>query len=275
MTNSNDTDWSNYENIVGKKWDYYRPRFERFAHGGWLDWNWAAFFGTLAWLRYRKLYGWSWLYFFVSTPFLLSILLLTLPAVDACEQALSPAPFRIDKIIISLLFIMNWFIPPLIANRLYYNEVAIAVEKNTNRPGTGGYAGALGLQFLVLCFAAVTGPTTANYTYRVMVSEGVSLASAARTAVSEYVVEHGKLPERLEDLFDPTSGKYVNRMVLESDGTILAYFGEGAKKLSRHSIAFVPTGREGDKMTWACRSTDLPKQCLPSRCRATAGVGPR
>ena len=64
------TDWSQYEAIVEKRWQYYRPRFERFARGGWLSWNWAAFFGTLAWLRYRRLYAWSWLYFFVSTPFL-------------------------------------------------------------------------------------------------------------------------------------------------------------------------------------------------------------
>jgi hypothetical protein len=56
-------DWSKYEAVVHKRWQYYAPRFEKFARGGWLSWNWPAFVATLAWLRYRKLYAWSWALF--------------------------------------------------------------------------------------------------------------------------------------------------------------------------------------------------------------------
>ena len=83
-------DLSQYEAVVKKNWAYYGPRFERFARGAWISWNWPAFFVTFAWLRYRRLYAWSWLYFFsFSTPFLISVSLLA-KAGDACERALEP-----------------------------------------------------------------------------------------------------------------------------------------------------------------------------------------
>jgi type IV pilus assembly protein PilA len=260
-------DWSKYEAVVGKRWNYYRPRFEKFARGGWLSWNWAALFGTLAWLRYRRMYAWSWAYFFVSTPFLLAVLLIFTSASDACERALDPTPAQTGGLIVLALLALGWIVPPLMANRLYYNRIHSIAAQPDPVMSTGGIAGALALQALVLIGAAVAGPSYANYIYRSMVSEGVMLGAAAKAPIEEYVKERNRLPARIEDVAGNTSGKYVDRLVLESDGTIRATFGEKGKKLSGRSVLFVPVKKDGQITAWTCRSADLPDRCLPASCR--------
>ena len=260
-------DWSKYEAFVHQRWQYYAPRFERFARGQWLSWNWAAFVATLAWLRYRKLYAWSWAYFFVSTPFVLAVSLIVVLAGDDCERALDPAPSLVDGLIVLPFLFLQWILLPLVANRLYFNHVRARIRKTADATGTGGYIGALALQALVLIGAAVTIPNSAMYTYRSMVSEGVSLVAGPKVHLQEYVNEHRRLPARIEEVTGDVSGKYVDRLVLESDGTIRAIFGDRARKLSGHSVSFVPENKDGRIVDWVCRSNDLPDQCLPSRCR--------
>ena len=263
----NEPDWSQYEAHVGKRWDYYRPRFESFARGKWLSWNWAAFFGTLAWLRYRKLYAWSWVYFFFSTPFLLASLIVVYAAGDACERALDPASRIIDFTILSLLA-LGWIVPPLVANRLYFNRVRTMIAKNAKITHVGGYAGALVMQALMLCGAAVLGPSSGNYIYRgMMIQEGYSLAKGATLPVEDYVMNHNRFPVRIEEVLGTTSGKYVDRLVLETDGTIRAIFGNNGKKLSGHSLSFTPVKKDGYIVEWVCHSIDLPDKCLPPSCR--------
>ena len=262
-------DWSKYEAVVRKRWQYYAPRFERFARGEWLSWNWAAFVATLAWLRYRKLYAWSWAYFFVSTPFLLAVFLISEFGGDDCERALGPAPSSVAGLTVTVLALifLQWVLPPLVANPLYFNHVRTLIGKKKRAAGTGGYIGALALQALVLIGAAVTIPNSAMYTYRSMVSEGVSLVAGPKVHLQEYVNEHRRLPARIEEVTGDVSGKYVDRLVLESDGTIRVIFGDRARKLSGHSVSFVPENKDGRIVDWVCRSNDLPDQCLPTSCR--------
>src|SRR5262245_29019139 len=105
----------NLEEIVVNKWIYYQPRFEKFERGGWASWNWAAFFGTLAWLRYRKLYKWSWLYFFIAL--IIFVWLLILRATHGgCDRALDPGIADLLEGLMLGLFALGWIVPPLIAN---------------------------------------------------------------------------------------------------------------------------------------------------------------
>src|SRR5687768_11420605 len=112
----NETNESRYEALVGKRWADYRPRFERFERGGWLSWNWAAFFATLAWLRYRKLHAWSWGYFFVSTPFLLAAVLVAAAGGDSCERAVDPGPDSLARLVVLAVIAAGWIVPPLLAD---------------------------------------------------------------------------------------------------------------------------------------------------------------
>jgi type IV pilus assembly protein PilA len=259
-------DWSKYEAVVANRWEYYRPRFERFARGEWLSWNWAAFVATLAWLRYRKLYAWSWAYFFVSTPFLWAVLMVVFVG-DACERALDPTPSSVAGVTVLALLFLGWVLPPLAANHLYFKHVQALIGKKDGGTSTPGFIGALALQVLVLIGTAVAVPSYAHYRYRSMVSDGVVLARAAKVALQEYVNEHQRLPARIDEVTREASSNYVDRLVLESDGTIRAIFGDKSEKLSGHSVSFVPQTKDGQIVDWVCGSKDLPDRCLPIGCR--------
>ena len=273
--------WSQYEAIVQKRRDYYLLRFGRFARGGWISWNWAAFFATLAWLRYRRLYGWSWLYVLFSTPFLLVFAMLPM-AGDACGAALDPAPGEVAHLVIPSLIVLGWILPPLVADRIYFDHVRALVREAEHaiaqghdaqrelarRGGTRGIAGALALQIFVLVGAAVTLPSYANYSYRSWVSEGILLAAAARTPLQEYIKDHGRLPARINEVAATTSGKYVSSVEMKTDGTIRAIFGDGAVRLAGYSVLMVPSWKNGEIVEWTCRSNDLPNKCLPASCRS-------
>ena len=259
-------EWSNYESVVTKRWEYYRPRFERFARGKWLSWNWAAFFATLAWLRYRRLYKWSWAYFFVSAPFLLAVLFAGYPH-DSCERALDPASGLVFSVTVLALLCLGWVIPPLVANYLYFNHVRALIGKKGGGTRANGAFGALMLQVLALIIPALAVPSYAFYEYRYMVSNGLALAGNAKVAVQEYLNERQRLPTQIDDVTKETSNRYVDRLVLESDGTIRVIFGDESKKLSGHSVSLVPAKKEGQTIHWVCRSKDLPDRCLPISCR--------
>jgi hypothetical protein len=262
-------EWRQYDAIVQKRWDRYAPRFERFARGGWLSWNWAAFFGTFAWLSYRRLQPWAWLYFFVSTPVLLVVLMAGPAVTDACERALAQEPGTFRMVIIALL-ILGWAVPPLLADRLYFARVRAwakaQAQDGAARGGTRGWSGPFFIQFVAFLLPAVALPSYANYKYRARVSEGISMAASFKVPVAEYLAQHGRMP-RLEEIEGAKSGRYVESIALSNDGTIRAKFGARGEHLAGRSVSIVPriTGRQ--VVEWTCRSDDLPVQCLPAACR--------
>lgn len=252
-------DTQKYEDIVQEHWQYYEPRFKRFASGNWVSWNWAAFFATMGWLRYRKLYAWSWAYFFVSTPFLLAILMVVFSG-DACERALDPVPVYSWKFLV--LFCLSWLVPPLFANYLYYRHVKAQIRKNDFTPSLGKYDGAIMLQILFLIVVIAAVPQYADYRYKAMVSEGITLASPLKTEVSEYFIEHDRFPDQLDEQKSSAPGKYVISLVPDSSGRIEVNFGKGAGMLSGHSLYLIPDGNNNG-IAWGYSSRDLPGQCLP------------
>src|SRR6188508_1281809 len=93
--------------------DFYLRKFERFGSGGgYVSWNWPAFFVPLMWMLYRKMWLWAALYFFVA-PIVLSlafaILLALLPEQTAVIAGWS---FWLAALFIIL---------PMYANALYYH----------------------------------------------------------------------------------------------------------------------------------------------------------
>ena len=258
-----------YAEIVGKRAERYLPRFRRFAKGEVFSWNWAAFFGTLAWLRYRRLYRWSWLYFFVSTPMLIIWSLASI-AGDACHAALSPATPLIGYATEALIA-ASWVLPPLFADRLYFNEVRrLAGDVKPIAPArSGAIIATLAVQVVVFVVALATLPSYADYTYRARVSEGLLSASSARSAVTEYVANHRRLPARLDEVAETGAAGAVARLEMLERGTIRAVFGgeTRAPRLAGHTIDWIPAWKDDQIVAWACRSKDLPNVCVPASCR--------
>jgi type IV pilus assembly protein PilA len=265
-------EWSQHEAIVEQRWDYYRARFERFAAGAWLSWNWAAFFATFAWLRYRRMPGWSWAYLGVSSPALLAYLIVWQAAgSDACMRAIEPG--NATPAVLLGLLLLGWIIPPLFANRLYFAHVRSVLQREVEgKPDVPvgvkqGYWGNLAVQVLPVFFVAVWAPSYGNYITRAKVAEGISMASALKTPVAEYLADQGRLPSRAEDVAAATRGKFVSALSIQADGTIRAVFGDHVHKLSGRSVLVVPTIQGRTVSEWTCRSNDLPDQCLPVACR--------
>ena len=122
--------------------------------------------------------------------------------------------------------------------------------------------------------AAVAIPQYQNYVARAQVSEALSLASGAKTAVAEYFNMNGTFPADntmagLSDAAD-ISGKYVESVTV-ADGVITARFSSGAHaKLDGGSMALTAVDN-GGSIGWSCSSSDI-SDYLPSSCAEVTGT---
>lgn len=267
--------------LAGPKQLYYLEAFKRIdgSKGTWRAWfslNWGALLFTFHWLRHRKLYAWSWGYFFVSLPVIVLVQFIAASS-DRCAAALEGG-----------LFGLYWLPPamlcanvllPLLANRLYFDNVskrvaaasggtldAAQLQRLTAATATGGYRGSIaGMSALVIVVLGLPGAYGGGYMTRAKLSEVILAGAIYRTSASEYFAQHKRLPASINDIggFAGPAGR-VRAVTLEKDGTIkvVANFSPAAGR----SILFVPGVREG-KLHWVCRSHDLPAQCLPANCR--------
>jgi hypothetical protein len=131
-------DAQRYAAIIGKRAEYYLPRFERFARGGYFSWNWPAFINTLAWLRYRKLYAWSWLYFFLSPPLLLSLLAMH-QFTDPCQRALAAPTGEVVLFVFWTIMAVGFVGEPVFANRIYFDHIRSLLRAADVTGTTGTY----------------------------------------------------------------------------------------------------------------------------------------
>ena len=137
--------------------------------------------------------------------------------------------------------------------------------------------------------AAIAIPQYQNYVARAQVAEGLSLASAIKTAISEYYITTGTYPagnrdKRHEDLglsTDTTSfaGRYVSKIRVKDQGEFEIEFGDEASDLLEMQSFFMIPKDEGGSISWHCQSDGvstgksasgsvktkyLPSSCLPN-----------
>jgi type IV pilus assembly protein PilA len=141
--------------------------------------------------------------------------------------------------------------------------------------------------------AAIAIPAYQDYTIRSQVSEGLSLAAAAKTAIAETYLNTGAAPvNRTEagmsaNAID-TNGKYVSSVEV-ANGTITVTYGQDANaKINTQTLAIQPFVTNDDSITWLCgnatanfatgtnamngsssaaNGTSLDSKYLPSACR--------
>ena len=91
-----------------KNTEYYVQKFEQIERGSSVSWHWPAFFVTLIWLGYRKMWGWFFAYWLIY-PFIMYAVLLGLGL--------------LNPIVGMVAYVAGYFIiPPLFANKLYYGS---------------------------------------------------------------------------------------------------------------------------------------------------------
>ncbi len=129
--------------------------------------------------------------------------------------------------------------------------------------------------------AAIAIPAYQNYTIRAQVSEGLSLADGAKTAVAEYFTNHGTMPvsNAVAGLSTDTSitGNYV-KSVNAANGKIQVTFSKTSPQKANAaidgdvlSISAVTNG--GGSISWTCGTTSagttIPTKYLPSSCNGS------
>jgi len=127
--------------------------------------------------------------------------------------------------------------------------------------------------------AAIAIPAYQNYTIRAQVSEGMSLASGARTAVSEFFQTTGVWPEDNAEAGLPAgntiTGNYVVSVVVtggpEGPAVITATYGLDANPAITEDDGDTLTltsdsGAADGSTVWECGGS-VPEQYLPASCR--------
>ena len=127
--------------------------------------------------------------------------------------------------------------------------------------------------------AAIAIPAYKDYTIRAQVSEGLSLASGAKAAVSEYYMDSGTFPVSNDEagISDAASivGRYATTVTVSDPGLITVTYNNATTHADLVAQAGVlvltPTANAGQaSVTWTCdtAATTLPAKWLPAACRA-------
>lgn len=120
--------------------------------------------------------------------------------------------------------------------------------------------------------AAVAIPAYQDYTIRARVTEGLSLATSGKTAVSEYFASNGFLPEANTTagmaLSSSISGNNVRTVAVGTDGDITVTF--SGEPIDGSTLILHPQTAAGG-VVWNCTVAvaggDLEAKYRPSSCR--------
>ena len=118
---------------------------------------------------------------------------------------------------------------------------------------------------------AIALPTYADYSARAKVSEGISLAGAAKTAVSEYRLSTSQWPSDNAAAGLPAAasitGNDVGSVAVSGAGLITVRFASMDPALHAKTLVLTPA-YGGGSMTWSCNTgSTLEEQYLPANCR--------
>ena len=127
---------------------------------------------------------------------------------------------------------------------------------------------------IIAILAAIAIPAYQDYVIRSQVSEGMTLADGAKTAVAEFYSNRGEMPDTNASagLSKSTSitGSYVSDLAID-DGVITATFSSDSpqkanSKIDGKKLVLSPVTSAGST-AWTCTKGDVDKKYLPSSCR--------
>jgi type IV pilus assembly protein PilA len=124
--------------------------------------------------------------------------------------------------------------------------------------------------------AAIAIPAYQDYTIRAQVSEGLSLAGGAKTAVAEFYQDSGAFPitnaEAGISAAGTITGKYVTATTVGAGGVVTVTYGADANaNIAAGTLTLTPTDNTGS-ISWACAGGNIlgaagNEKWLPSACR--------
>ena len=125
---------------------------------------------------------------------------------------------------------------------------------------------------IIAILAAIAIPAYQDYLIRTQVTEGMSLADGAKSAVWDFISNTGRFPTRNESagLAKSTSitGDYVSSVDLITAGKItVAFSTPKANSAIRNSTFVLSAITQAGSITWTCSSGTVADKYLPATCR--------
>jgi type IV pilus assembly protein PilA len=135
--------------------------------------------------------------------------------------------------------------------------------------------------------AAIAIPAYQDYTIRAQVSEGMTLAAAAKAAVAETYLNTGTAPANrseagMSNNAADTFGKYVSAVEVNAGAIEITYGNDVNATIDGNTVTLVPYVTDDDSVTWVCgladnvggtvmggsgSGTDIEGKYLPAACR--------
>ncbi|MFL6639168.1 MAG: pilin [Paraburkholderia graminis] len=126
---------------------------------------------------------------------------------------------------------------------------------------------------IIAILAAIALPAYQDYVARSQVSEGMSLASGAKTAVAEYYANYADFAGANNSAVGVATaasikGKYVSQVVIAAGKITATYGATGASaKILGGTMTLSPVDNQGS-ISWTCKGGGLvTSKYLPSSCR--------
>ncbi|MEW9571154.1 pilin [Rhodanobacter sp. Si-c] len=125
---------------------------------------------------------------------------------------------------------------------------------------------------IIAILAAIAVPAYQNYLIRAQVSEGMSLASGAETAVWDFVANKGTFPTSNPTAGLPSAtsinGDYVSQVNVSTGRIEVSYAGPKANTAINSSMLVLSPVTSNGSIAWNCSThSTVPGQYLPSTCR--------
>jgi len=111
--------------------------------------------------------------------------------------------------------------------------------------------------------AAIAIPAYQDYTIRAQVSEGMALAAAAKTAVSEDFLNEGEAPTNRTDAgmtatATDTQGKYVASINVANGAIIVTYGNQANRQIRAQTLGLTPYESRDLSVVWKCGASPAP-----------------
>ena len=126
---------------------------------------------------------------------------------------------------------------------------------------------------IIAILAAIAIPAYQNYLIRSQVSEGMTVAGGAETAVAEFYSNTGKMPGSNASAgvagSSSISGKYVTKTTVGANGVITATFSGASPtntNIQNKTLVLSPI-TTGGSISWSCTPSTVGQTYLPSSCR--------
>ncbi|HET9448238.1 MAG TPA: pilin [Steroidobacteraceae bacterium] len=111
--------------------------------------------------------------------------------------------------------------------------------------------------------AAIAIPAYQDYTIRSQVSEGLTLAGAAKAAVAESFSQTGAAPANRTEAgmsanANDTVGKYVTGVEVTNGAIIITYGNEANAKIATNVLQLTPYETNDASVAWRCGAANAP-----------------